>query len=506
MKSKTVKLMLYVVLVLFFSLFFAQYINLTTADLGRHITNGKVFIKQGKVVSTNFYSYTEPNFPVVTHHWLSGVVFYFVHALAGFKGLTVFYILVSGFTVFFFFKTAEEKSDVFVALLCSLLLIPLMTDRKEIRPEGFSYLFMGIYYYLLTIFLARKINFKFLLPIILVLQILWVNLHLFFFMGIMIIGAFVFVEAIKMFLLKRKNCFKHLVVILASAILVSLVNPYFIKGLLEPLNILKEYGYMIIENQTVFFMQKRQPSFEYFYFELLSVVFLLIGAHISVSKRRLAHAVPVLLTLAFVLLGYRAIRGIPIFAFFMVTVTAIYLFEYLKQNDSDLIKYVVAAIVFIVLIPGHVFSMKSSAFGFGLAPGINGSANFMKQNHIKGPIFNNYDIGGYLIYHFYPDEKVFVDNRPEAYSVSFFDDIYIPMQEKEEVWKQKQDEYELNSIFFYRRDATPWAQPFLIERIRDPEWIPVYVDNYTLILVRNSEQNQDIINNHQLPKEMFVVT
>jgi hypothetical protein len=275
-----------------------------------------------------------------------------------------------------------------------------------------------------------------------------------------------------MWFLKRKNYFKHFLIILISVTLVSLINPYFVKGLLEPLNILKEYGYMIIENQTVFFMQKRRPSFEYFYFELFSVVFLLISTHIAISKRRITHAVSVLLALAFVILGYRAIRGIPVFAFFMVPVMAIYIFEYLKQKNSDFIKYAVAAIIFVTLIPGHVFSMKGSAFGFGLAPNVNVSADFMKQNNIKGPIFNNYDIGGYLIYHFYPEEPVFVDNRPEAYSVSFFDGIYIPMQEKEDVWQEKQDQYNLNTIFFYRRDATPWAQPFLIERIKDPEWCP----------------------------------
>jgi len=60
-------------------------------------------------------------------------------------------------------------------------------------------------------------------------------------------------------------------------------------------------------------------------------------------------------------------------------------------------------------------------FGFGLVQGNNQSAQFFIDNNIKGPLFNNYDIGGYLIYHFYPQEKVFTDNRPEAYSVSFFE-------------------------------------------------------------------------------------
>ncbi len=506
MENKKIRFIIYPVLILYFSFFFSRKINLITADLGRHITNGRVFIEQGQVVSTNFYSYTQPDFPVVTHHWLSGVIFYLVHHVSGFTGLSLFYMLISGLTVFFFFKVAEEKSNVFVALLATLLLIPLMANRKEIRPEGFSYLFMGIYYYLLTIYQKKKIELKFLVPIILVLQILWVNLHIFFVTGIMIIGAFTFVEAIKMWSLKRKSSFKPLVTLLAISVLVSLTNPYFIQGLLEPLKILKEYGYMIIENQTVFFMQKRIPSFEYFYFELLSVVFIFMLAHITISKRRFTHAVPLLLSLAFTILGLRAIRGIPIFGFFLVPVTAIYLFEYLKLEKTNFAKWAVAAIIPLTFIPNHQFSISDAGSGLGLAPDINSSAEFFQQNHLKGPIFNNYDIGGYLIYHFYNQEPVFVDNRPEAYSVSFFEDTYIPMQENEDKWQEALQKYNFNTIYFYRRDATPWAQPFLIERLHDPEWIPVYVDNYVLILVRNNEQNQDIINNHKLPQEMFVVT
>ena len=66
--------------------------------------------------------------------------------------------------------------------------------------------------------------------------------------------------------------------------------------------------------------------------------------------------------------------------------------------------------------------------GVGLFADMNLSAEFFKQNNIKGPVFNNYDIGSYLIYHLYLKEPEFVDNRPEAYSVDFFKKTYIPMQ------------------------------------------------------------------------------
>lgn len=505
MDNRYLRILVYVLLVLYFSLFFLRKINLITADLGRHITNGKVFLKQGLVVSTNYYSYTQPDFSVVTHHWLSGVVFYLVHNLIGFTGLSIFYILISGLTVFVFFKIAEDRSNFPIALLFTILLIPLIANRKEIRPEGFSYLFMGIYYYLTTLYLKKKLKFKILATALLVLQLLWVNLHLFFVMGIAVVGAFTFFEALKKWIYKKKNKFKELLVLSAGLVIVSLINPYTLQGLLEPLNILKEYGYMIVENQSVLFMQKRSPGFEYIYFEMAALSVLFMTGHILLSKRVRSNAVPTMLLLAFLILAFRAIRGIPIFAMFYVPVAAGYIYNYYKGAREKLLWPAIFLII-ITLIPGHVFSFSQPSAGLGLVEDINNSAEFMKQTGIKGPLFNNYDIGGYLIYHFNDQEKVFVDNRPEAYTVEFFTELYGPMQEKPEIWQEAQEEYNFNSIYFYRRDRTQWAQPFLIERIKDPEWIPVYVDLYVLILVKNNEQNQDIINNYKIPNNVFVVT
>ncbi len=138
-----------------------------------------------------------------------------------------------------------------------------------------------------------------------------------------------------------------------------------------------------------------------------------------------------------------------------------------------------------------------------MMPGVNGSAEFFKKNNMEGPIFNNYDIGGYLIYHLFPKERVFVDNRPEAYPSSFFKDIYVPMQEDEAVWKKMDQRYQFNAIYFYRHDMTPWAQPFLIRRIQDPGWAPVFVDDYTLILLKRNEKNAFGIRLYELPQRLF---
>jgi hypothetical protein len=144
-------------------------------------------------------------------------------------------------------------------------------------------------------------------------------------------------------------------------------------------------------------------------------------------------------------------------------------------------------------------------FGAGLYPGTDGAARFFREQGLEGPILNNYDIGGYLIFHLFPTERVFVDNRPEAYPNAFFEEVYVPLQEDDAVFARHLETYGFNTIFFYRLDNTPAGQKFLISRIQDDAWVPVYVDDYALIMVRNAPANADVIARFALPKSMFRV-
>ena len=87
-----VKIILAILVFGFLAAFFLHDIYFVNADLGRHIKNGELFITEGTIVSSNYYSYTEPDFPTITHHWGTGVIFYWVVNLFGFKGLTIFYL------------------------------------------------------------------------------------------------------------------------------------------------------------------------------------------------------------------------------------------------------------------------------------------------------------------------------------------------------------------------------------------------------------------------------
>jgi len=111
------RIFLYSLVLIISFAFFAKKIILVNSDLGRHIKNGEIFFETGQIISTNYYSYTEPDLPVINHHWGSGVLFYLIQKLIGFEGLSFIYCLLSAITVFLFFKIAESKSHIYLAFL-----------------------------------------------------------------------------------------------------------------------------------------------------------------------------------------------------------------------------------------------------------------------------------------------------------------------------------------------------------------------------------------------------
>ena len=499
--------------------FYALPVNLVVTDLGRHIANGmNVIAGNWDVLYTNFYSYTQPEHGFINHHWATGVAFYLVHQLVGFTGLHLLYILtmlLAAALIIFSLPTPDRR----VGMAVAIILTPLLAYRTEIRPEGFSYLLMAISYFSLTRFTQDKWSFRKIMLILFPIQILWVNLHIFWIMGPAFAGLFLFHATVVGDKLKVRP------LILLSIVLVvcSFVNPFGINGVMAPFNILNEYGYMVAENQSLMFMYQRTGGTDLLFFAVIGFFSVMGGVWLTIKNRWKENLVPILLSLGFFGLGIFVIRGIALFAFmsiplFVVVITGLINTHFL-QTEKMVRTFIIGGACMMVVVG---FFTRNSMIGplryyqieekgkvsqkfhnkLGLQKGIHGSVDFFKKAKLPGPIFNNYDIGSFLIYGL-PDQRVFVDNRPEAYSVPFFKEIYQPMQEDPAVWETMSIRYGIQSIFFNRHDNTPWGQDFLIRVVKDPNWVPIYVDAMTIILLKNTPENLVWIDQYRLPDSMF---
>jgi hypothetical protein len=515
-KTKTIlKIFITAALLIWCGLFLTRQIDLSTADLGEHIKNGQIIFTGGwtevqKLWHTNLYSFTYPNYSFINHHWGGGVVFYLVAKIAGFPGLSLFYIILLTAAFWFFFAVARKSGGFIAAVFLAFVLLPIITERVEVRPEIFSYFLAGFFFWLIWNCRHGKIKtgWLWLLP---VLEIFWVNLHVYFFLGPVIILYFL-AEEIWQEGLPLWPKHKNLILIFLIACAATLINPFGLFGALEPLNIFQNYGYLTAENQGVIFLEKlgHGDGLHFILLQIFAGLSFLGFIILFLKNRRNFPWINFIFFLALFILAFFAVRNLPIFALFALPLAAEGLAKLMPKNLSETKTIIVgslAGIIILAFIFSGVSVLESRAdFGLGLRPGENTAADFFKTNHLQGPIFNNFDIGSYLIYYLYPQEKVFVDNRPEAYPVSFFKNDYIPMQEDKQKFATEDAKYNFNAIFFSYRDFTPWSQEFLIRMVSDPAWAPVYADQYNIILLKRNAQNAALIKQFELPPETFGVS
>lgn len=478
-----------------FILLFIGYfhpINAITQDLGRHLLTGEIITKTLSVPKTNLFSYTYPDFPFINHHYFSEVVFYATYNFSGFQGLLflTLALIITAFGLLYFF-TLKQTKQVIPLTIASVLYLRILFERTDIRPELFSFLFLSAF--IVILFSYRK-KFTKLIFFLIPLQFLWTQMHIYFIIGIFVIVLFFLDHLIA----HRKKLFtrqtKIFFLVFIFCCLVTLLNPNGPEGALLPFSVLKEYGYTIEENQSIFLLESLgffKPTILYFKI----AVFLLFSS--LIFSWRKTRPVDWLLAISFSIIGALAVRNFPLFVFatFLPFVRSFTLVTEKITKDLKPKTYKTLKIICLVSIICVFFwqirtVVSLKGFGTTVPIGAAKAADFFLSQNLKRPVFNNFDIGSYLEYRLYPQNKVFVDGRPEAYPVSFFKETYIPMQENKETFSKVENQYHFNTIFFSHSDQTPWGQTFLQFIVKDPSWKFIYGDDYVVIFVKATKQNE----------------
>lgn len=594
------KIIIILIFVLAGVLFFHNLTSIN-ADIGRHIKLGEIIWQNKEVPKTNLFSFTAPDFPFINHHWLSEVIFYGIFNIggswsSGLQSVIIFKALVLLVTYFILYLTVR-RHNIFAVFLSFLISIFVFSARTEPRPEIFSYLFFAIY--LLIIYRTRISNFEFrisnqffnnlifklrnykiysklkirnlkfqlswlwFLPLI---QLFWVNMHIYFAIGPVIYLLFLIDRFINS---KFKNYNKvserneninfHFrtnadytkynfiqnskleITILFLIMLANFANPNFVAGALYPLKVLGSYGYSVAENSSLFFLAKYFGSWAPQDKLFLISFFILMGSFIInlwQTKKLLywlkTRTFDLLLVAITTALSFKMQRNIPLFALSLWPVMAKNLddfsnFEFLQRfpalhgnllraifNLEKLKRWLYTCAIFVLIasvylvVSNRFYNWLDSAkrFGVSVSSAAQEGINFVKENGIQGPVFNNFDIGSYLVWQIqgvrYPIEKapdpfrVFVDGRPEAYPVEFFEDIYKPMQRDQKVWREKSEKYGINYIFFAHTDMTEWGEEFLTRISKDKEWPMVFLNDSVVIFLKNTDANRPAIDKYKI--------
>jgi len=463
-------------------------------DLGRHLKLGEMIVKTHQIPKTNLFSYTNPGFPFINTHWLFEVWAYFGKGAFGIEGLLFRKLIIVLLAVFIILKIIpKEKSSLLLPI--GFIFLHVLRERVELRPEIFSFLFTALSLFILNKFCQmshdRGTNDKsawwlFLLPLI---QLIWVNTHIYFFVGLIL-------QAIYLIHLSYQQLRSHissgklklLVLVFGLSVITSLVNPNGLTGVLYPLSVSKNYGYTIVENQTMFFLENIKFSDPSFLFVKLSVSIVVLSLVVMAIKRQF-EIKNILLSLTGVALALLNVRSFPYLIFLSLPAT-LQNFPQIKKNQFLTFLSTIFAILLILesyfYLNGDYYRYRDEDKKPGLQSVENGkkALDFVLSNDLPRPIYNNFDIGSYIIYRGYPKYQVFVDGRPEAYPKDFFQQTYIPAQSDFGKFKDLESKYQFKTIIFSHTDQTPWAKQFLQSLFKDQSWKLVYIDNLMIVLVK----------------------
>ena len=480
------------ILLLFFTFSFLFRTDLSfNQDLGRHIKLGEIIVHDRAVPKTNLFSYTNPDFPFINTHWLFEVLVYFFNQTIGLKPLLFLKIVIFLVSVLLIIKIIPKEKAALL-LPVGFIFLHVLRERTDLRPEIFSFLFTASTYYILERYLRGPTKLIFLLPII---QLIWINTHIYFFIGLALQVIFLIhltYQNLRSHL--RSGKVKLLGIVFFLSVIVSLINPNGLTGLIYPLNVTKNYGYTIVENQTMFLLESinfRDPNF---LFVKLSAV--LIGLSLLVTFfRKNWQMKNILLSVGGLVLALMNVRSFPYLVFLSLPAT-IQNFGAIPWNKLTKTLTIVATTLLIfesyLYINGDYYKYKDGqhVVGLKMAASVKGAMDFVLANDLPQPIYNNFDIGSYIIYRGFPKYKVFIDGRPEAYPASFFSTVYIPTQSDYFKFKDLEKKWGFKTIIFSHTDQTPWGRNFLQSVIKDEDWKLVYIDDFAVVLTTSEVVNQ----------------
>lgn len=177
------KLLIFIFLI---SVFFFSFLPVKDTDFGWHYRCGKEFLKNPKICIDNNFSYYLSDYKSANPHFLYDFILAFIFDRFGFNGLSIFYSLIITLCALIFIKIIPPWWLSILAFNLTFFL-SYNTFGLGLRSQIFTYLF-----FLISLFLLKKFckNKKFLLffPFLI---LIWVNTHIGFFLGLILLLFFI---------------------------------------------------------------------------------------------------------------------------------------------------------------------------------------------------------------------------------------------------------------------------------------------------------------------------
>lgn len=382
--------------------------KLADPDLWWHLKAGEWIVQHRAVPWEDPFSYTAAGRPWIAYSWLCEVLFFELVRTFGCAALIHFKSFAALALVGCLYRSSRAAgAGPFAAVLAAALGAVATAGAWSERPQLLSLVFFAGFVRMLQT-AGGKRRLVWIGPLLIAI---WANLHIFFFLGIGLLGLAAFCETVG----GRPSS--------------RLWGATMISGLAT---LATPYGWRLLDHVPTMIHQPaigrmvaefRSPDFAtplgllMGLFVLTSIVLVVIG------RERLA---PFELTTfaASLAAGLYMIRNIPIFAILATPILARRIDEFLPASSSAPPRKTPRALLglhWALLAGGLVLAASFWPTGRGwretLAPDLFpvAAADFVAERYPGARLFNDFDWGGFLIFRLHPQSLVSIDGRTQVY-------------------------------------------------------------------------------------------
>lgn len=493
-------------------------------DTWWHLASGRWIAAHMAVQRTDPLSYTVSDNEWINLQWLYDLAMYAVHAVAGADGLVIASTLCFVATFVLLLACVRRALTPLAATWWLVWVAMTVSERLLVRPEMATFPLLAA---VLLVLAQGRSNEGRRLWMLAPLMLTWANLHSLFILGIAAIAcacAGASLAEVRLLLprgIRRDSAWppaarKRLFVWGSAAVACTLVNPYFYKAWVFPIELMSRIDgsngvYQVIGEFrppfSGYFPTFAISSYQAMFFFAVAVV---VAAGLVRAFSRPRDHDPArdgafdvgafVFTAALAWLSLLARRNIGVFAIgaapFVAQCVRVLVSKWLPawRTPDGVVTRAVALLTPVALAAMMLFVASNAWYArmgdtheFGLGT-FNANfpvraVEFFRSQQLPGPIYNDMTAGGYLTWDDPTGHGVYIDGRLEVYDTEFFS-AYTRSLNDGRLWLQEADRRGINSALLFHR----WGnrQSLIRFLVGTRTWGLVYYDEVAAIFVRLS--------------------
>ncbi len=462
--------------------------DIVSEDLGIHLVAGQHTVEHG-IPQTNVFSEIHQDHPILQHEWAFQVVTHWIASAFGLAGLAWVRLgiaLLIGWLMILSVR-GTQRTGVLLAVLGLGLLVA--QPRFFWRPGLWSLLFIAADLKLLVDFLEGRRTRLLWLPVV---QALWANVHGYFIVGPILIGAALAGEAWALF---RRNSSRQRVTALGVSLLLCtaacFATPFFVEGALYPVKtLLALWSEERLIAESIAEMLPPRPYFLHLVAVKAWLPLLGLFLATALAQGRQFQLGYFLMGLAATAMAWGTFRNIGLFGVILGTLSAVQLSRcsWCPALIAGRAGLPLAGASALAMIAGtyayatnrvsiHEQSELHAGLGYDRTLFAPTSLDFVTEHIPPAPVLNDIGMGSTYLWWFYPDRMPFINGYSSGYPIDFYDE-YDRMTGGSISLDEMADRHDLK--WAYSQLSSPLARMLMSAE----NWHPVFMDHHYLVAVR----------------------